>query len=245
MFGQPIEAEYPATFRKSDTKALSDVIKRHQSVELIGMKRVGISNFLRYYLYNPAVKSTYFSPTKKETFLFIPIDLNNLIERERYPFWLLTFKRILDAVEHSDFPDSTKINIEKIFDTAIQYKESFFIVDGIRKALTELTKQKITPVLFMIRFDRLIATVTRDLFANLQGLYDSCGGKLVYVFTSYQRLYYLKPEVFDKHTMSIFSHPVYVQPAQKDDMDIIFSTFSDRYMLKINYEFKKTLIEMY
>jgi len=244
MLTRPIEANYPISFRNEDAKALSEALKRHQSVELIGMKRVGISNFLRFFLYNPQVREEYLGSKKGETYLFIPIDYNSLIERERYPFWLLTFKRILDAVEHSDLPDELKSHIDKIFDTAIQYKETFFIVDGMRKALVELTKHKAIPVLFMIRFDRLLDSVTPELFANLQGFYDACGEKLIYVFTSYQQLHYLKPEVFDKHSMAVFSKPVYVQPADQEDMNIIFSTFEERYKLNIDQKVKKTLIDM-
>jgi hypothetical protein len=244
MSNRPIEAQYPLSFRKNDTKALAEALKRHQSIELIGMKRVGISNFLRFFLYSDQVNKKYFSSTKESIYLFIPVDYNNLIERERYPFWLLTFKRILDAVEHSELPDNLKHHVEKIFDTSIQYKEAFFIVDGMRKALVELTKNNVVPVLFMIRFDRLLDSVTPEMFANLQGFYDACREKLVYVFTSYQQLHYLKPEIFDKHSMAVFSKPMYVQPAENADMDIIFTTFEDKYKLKIDSKVKRTLISM-
>lgn len=244
MIIRPIEADYPISFRKDDSEALSDMIKRHQSVEFIGMKRVGISNFLRFFLYNPKVKETYFGGKLEHEYLFVPIDFNNLIERERYPFWLLTFKRILDAVESAKIDEELRLKIEKIFDTAIQHKDTFFIVDGIRKALAELTKKNIVPVLFMIRFDRLLDIITPELFANIQGLYDACNGKLVYVFTSYRKLIYLKPEVFDKNTMSIFSHPVYMQPAGKEDMDIILSTFEAKYEMKIAEKTRKELIKL-
>lgn len=244
MMNLPIESGYPLSFRSSDVKALSNALKRNQSIELIGMKRVGISNFLRFFLYNPEVARKYFSSKDGSSYLFIPIDYNNLIERERYPFWLLTFKRILDAVEHSNYPDSLKESIDKIFDTSIQSKETFFIVDGMRKALVELSNNNITPVLVMIRFDRLLHSITPELFANLQGFYDATGEKLVYVFTSYQQLHYLKPEIFDKHSMAVFSKPLYIQPASDADMNIIFSTFAERYKLKVDKDVKKKLIAL-
>ena len=42
-----IEASYPIEFRKNDVKKLAQNINKRRSVVLIGMKRVGISNFLR------------------------------------------------------------------------------------------------------------------------------------------------------------------------------------------------------
>jgi hypothetical protein len=44
------ETTYPPNFREDDYNTLVDYINHRDSVELIGMKRVGISNFLRFFL---------------------------------------------------------------------------------------------------------------------------------------------------------------------------------------------------
>src|SRR5690242_9453304 len=93
------EMQYPLEFREKDAKALGTFLMHRQSVQLIGMKRVGISNFLRFFLFHKDIKRQYLPQDGKN--LFIPVDLNNLIERELFPFWRLTFKRIVDAVEMS------------------------------------------------------------------------------------------------------------------------------------------------
>ena len=45
-----IEASYPITFRQNEARVLGEHLKNRHSVVLIGMKRVGISNFLRFFL---------------------------------------------------------------------------------------------------------------------------------------------------------------------------------------------------
>lgn len=51
-----VEASYPITFRTEDAKHLGTLIKNNRSAVLIGMTRVGISNFLRFFLNHPKFK---------------------------------------------------------------------------------------------------------------------------------------------------------------------------------------------
>ena len=48
-----------------------------------------------------------------EKHVFIPVDLNDLVEREIYPFWVLTFKRISDSVENSNLPEKIQKQVER------------------------------------------------------------------------------------------------------------------------------------
>ena len=93
------EASYPLTFRSKDSMTLGLHIKNRHSVVLVGMKRVGISNFLRFFLNKKGIKDEYISDNKNH--LFIPVDLNDLVERELFPYWVLTLKRIEDSVVNS------------------------------------------------------------------------------------------------------------------------------------------------
>jgi len=92
-----IEAKYPLTFRQEDAQKLGEHLRLRSSVELVGVKRVGISNFLRFFLFHGGVISKYINHGEKH--LFIPVDLNNLFEIDLFPFWILTFKRFVDRVE--------------------------------------------------------------------------------------------------------------------------------------------------
>jgi len=90
MTNEPTEALYPISFRQKDAGALGNQLKNRNSVVLIGMKRVGISNFLRFFLNHKEIAKTYIADGAAH--LLIPVDLNDLVEREVFPFWILTLK---------------------------------------------------------------------------------------------------------------------------------------------------------
>ena len=50
-----VETSYPLDFREDDAALLGEHLRHRHSVDIVGMKRVGISNFLRYALYRPDV----------------------------------------------------------------------------------------------------------------------------------------------------------------------------------------------
>lgn len=235
---QIIETTYPSQFRKNDVKKLSQQINKRRSVVLIGMKRVGISNFLRFFLYHPGISETYLSSKKH---IFIPVDLNDLVEREIYPFWVLTFKRISDAVEKSELPEEIKEKIEEYFLDSIQSQDLFMTIDNLRKSLVFITEKGYLPTLFLIRFDRMKDAITPELFANFQGLVDAAHQKLSYVFTSDHSLDQLEPSVFNKQSVSVFSDTLFIKPAEKSDSKIIFESSLKQYHLKLKPDLTKEL----
>ena len=241
MHNLPIEADYPASFRRRDAEELAAFIKQASSVELVGMKRVGISNFLRFFIYNPLVKKRYFATSN--TF-FIPVDLNELIESEVYPFWLLTFKRVLDAVEHDGFDEKFRDTVNARFNRAIQTRDHFLTIDGLRKTLIDIVEFGYKPVLFLIRFGRMKDAITPDLYLNLQGLRDATHKKLVYVFTGFRELAQLHRKVVEENTTSVFYRTMYIRPLEETDSDIIAQSLEKRYGLKIGSDMKKKLIEL-
>ncbi len=234
------EVSYPLTFRRKDSENLGAYIKNRRSVVLIGMKRVGISNFLRFFLYKQGIKEEYIKDQKNH--LFIPVDLNDLVERELYPFWVLTLKRIEDAVALSDADDKTKKYIETLFLDSIQSQDLFLTIDSIRKSLMRLVSEGITPTIFFLRFDRIKDVVTPEFFANLQGLIDACHQNLSYVFTSVRSLESLSPTVFTKASVSVFARTLYIQTSTKSDAEIIFDELCKKYGLTIEEEEKKQVL---
>lgn len=237
-----IEATYPIDFRKKDAVVLGQLLKDRNSVVLIGMKRVGINNFLRFFLYHKDVVRNYIADGNSH--LFIKVDLNDLVEREVFPFWILTLKRISDAVEKSSLSKSIKKYIETLFLDCIQSKDTFLTIESIRKTLSKIVEQNILPTIFFIRFDRLKDIVTTDLFGNLQGLKDATNNKLSYVFTSFRGLSDLAPSVFKKPSLSLFTKDLYIKPAEKKDANIIFKTYTDHYKLSISSSLKGWLFEI-
>lgn len=237
-----IEEKFPIDFRKKDVVTLGDHLKHRHSVDLVGMKRVGISNFLRFFLYHEDIPATYIQDGNKH--LFIPVDLNDLVEREIFPFWTLTLKRIADTVESSSLPADEKKNIESLFLKTIQTQDHFLAIDSVRQATVRLISKNILPTIFFIRFDRIKDAVAPSFFDNLQGLRDATGYQLAYVFTSYRSLDELSPAVFPKTSAVSFSQTMYVKLAEKNDMETIYKTFNSQYKLPISKQLYQDLLSM-
>lgn len=236
------ESSYPITFRKKDAETLGLHIKNRHSVVLVGMKRVGISNFLRFFLNKEGVIEEYID--KNDRHLFISVDLNDLVERELYPFWVLTLKRIEDAVISSEVDEKTKKYIETLFLDSIQSQDLFLTIDSIRKSLGKLVEANIIPTIFFLRFDRIKDVVTPEFFANLQGLIDACHQNLAYVFTSVRSLEFLSPSVFTKASVSVFARTMYIAPGTKEDSRIIFDELCKKYELKFSENESNSILSL-
>src|SRR3989344_4984533 len=237
-----IEASYPITFRGKDAEVLGSFLRERSSVQLIGMRRVGISNFLRFFLYHKDIVETYVQGQEKH--LFISVDLNDLVERELYPFWMLTLKRIVDSIDQSHFPESAKKKSKRIFTESIQLKDLFFTLDSVQKLIALIISYNVVPTLFFLRFDMLKEAVNPAFFDNLQGLKDSSHHKLSFVFTSFRTLAELAPEIFKKQSLSVFSETTYIKPAEEKDSAVILKTFEDRYRFPLSSTTASSLVEI-
>ncbi len=236
-----LETLYPLYFRKLQAAQLGQEIKNRHSVVLVGMKRVGISNFLRFFLYHQKIQETFVSDNKKH--LFIPIDLNDMVEREIFPFWILTFKRLVDTVNLTNLPSETKQEIENLFLNSIQINDQFMMIENIRKTLSKIIDHGFLPTLFLIRFDRMQEAATENLFANLRGLQDSMHSQLSFVITCFRPLEDLVPKL-KKSFLSSFTKPMFLCPASKEDQEIILDTYQVRYNLKLNQDQKNQLFDL-
>lgn len=242
MLSSVVEMQYPITFRQADAEKLGEHLKNRHSVVLIGMKRVGISTFLRFFLYHHDVSQTYMNDDKSH--LFIPVDLNDLVEREITPFWTLTLKRIADAVEGSKLSKKTKSFINRLFLDSIQTQDRFFTLDCVRRSIGKLVEDGVLPTIFFVRFDRMKDVVTPEFFDNLQGLKDASHQKLSFVFTSYRPLDVLAPHVFSKASLAMFVHNMFIQPAQKKDTETVYTFYTKRYKLNLPKTLEDTLFEL-
>jgi hypothetical protein len=232
-----LESTYPITFQREEATKLGEYLRQRQCVNIVGMKRVGISNFLRFFLRHKDIIPTYISDN--DLHLFIPIDLNDLVEQEIYPFWTLTLKRILDATEQSDLSPEIKQKISDLFDKSIQFQDLFLVIDNIRQALNLLVASGVYPTIFFLRFDRLKDALNPSLFDNLQGLRDASHSNVAFVFTSYRSLRSSFPEA--RSTLSVFAQTVYFKPANEDDIKIVYDAYRHRYNISLLPEVKKFL----
>lgn len=235
------ESQYPITFRQADAKALGEHLRLRHSVELVGMKHVGISNFLRFFLYQPQVVKTYISPTEEH--IFIPVDLNDLVEKEIFAFWSLTFKRLVDIVDISiTISGEDKEKVSSMFLSSIQSRNMFLTLDNLRESLKIIIKNNIFPTIFFLRFDRIKDAVPEEFLANLQGLRDATGQEIAYVFTSFRPLDSLSPGAFSRKSLSTFSHLMYFRPAGSADVRTVFDSLENKYHIKPSEDVYRKLL---
>ena len=239
---QSSEASYPISFRKREATTLGDHLRHHNSVVIIGMKRVGISNFLRFFLHHQEVPTTYIRNGAQ--LLTVIVDLNDLVEREIYPFWVLLLKRIVDTLEQSKVPGELKKAGQRLFTESIQLKDLFFTVDCVQKLLGQLIDHGFYPTVFLLRFDRLSEVITPEFFGNLQRLKDAAQQRLSFIFTSFRPLYELRPDVFSKSSLSVFSRDLYMTPALATDMTTILNTLQSRYNLNLPKAVVENLVSL-
>lgn len=236
------ESFYSLIFRQEDAKKLGEHLRLRHCVELIGMKRVGISNFLRFFLYHPNISQTYINHGEKH--LFIPVDLNDLVQTKIFAFWILVFKRLADSLDHLSNHQKTKEAVNNLFLSSIQSQNLFLTIENMKKALAQLVNLSVYPTFFLIRFDRFQPAITDEFFANLQGLIEASNQKLSYVFTSFRTLDQISPRVFPRQALLVFSHIMYIKPASLEDMKIIYQTFQTKYQLPLTEEDLKRVIKL-
>lgn len=236
-----IEQTYPEDFRFSTTRELGEQLNKRQSVVFIGMRRVGISNFLRFFLYHKKNRHNFAHKVKQ---LFIAVDLNDLTERSTSAFWVLTLKRILDATEISDFNPKTRKYIETLFLDGIQSKDLFILIENIKKALNRIIAEGSFPTIFFIRFDRISEAASAEFFANLEGIKDSTHNKLSFVFTTSRGLNSISPKVFSHTSLSLAQSEIYLKPAEEKDLRTISSAYIKRFGLRISEELEDELIRL-
>lgn len=240
MISTIVETHYPINFRENEARELGKRLKHRQSVNMVGIKRIGISNFLRFFMYNKDIIETYIGDNHKH--LFIPVDLIDLVELEIYPFWTLTLKRIVDEVDRSQLSQTVKDKIASLFLNSIQSQDLFLLIDSVRQTLQLIIGQGFLPTLFFNRFDRISPMFTPSFFDNLQGLRDATNQELSYVFTSYRSLDSIFPAA--KTSLSVFTQTIYMRPATEKDMRVIYDTYKKRYNFNLDPVIEKSLFEI-
>lgn len=236
------EALYPVSFRQKDSTALGSQLKAHNNVVLVGMKRVGISNFLRFFLNHKDIKKKYIADENQR--LFVSVDLNDIVELQVFSFWILILKRILDSVENSGLKNQSKEYVKRLFSDSLKSKDTFLTIENIKKSLAKIIEEGLLPAIFFIRFDRIKDIVTPELFANLQGLREALNQKVSYVFTSFRSLTDLAPSVFIKSSTSLFAQNIYIKPAEENDARMIFDTYEDRRKLALSDSLRNYFFEL-
>lgn len=230
-----IENSYQENFRKNEIKELTSQLDFRRSVIIMGMKRVGISYFLKYFVNNV---------TRTKNHIYVSVDLNELFEKSLLAFWRLTLKRFVDQIKASVNEDNLKKEAENHFAQAIQSGDLFLTIEAIRSCLSLLDSGKYQTTIFFIRFDRLKGIFSSQFYSNIENLMFSTGGSLAYVVTSDRELNDIAPKIFDKSSTSFFFKPIYLKPANKKDSKSIFSSLKNKYFLELDNEVEDLLLDL-
>lgn len=232
----------PLIFRYQDAKDLAGHISNRRSIVLIGITRVGIGNFLSFFINRKDVVQNYFQEPDKH--LFIPVNLNDLIECDVAPFWTLTLKRVVDSIENSNINEDVKKEIRGLFLESIQLQDLFFTIDSVRLSIKKIIEEGLLPTIFFIKFDRLKNVLTPQLFANLEGLREFTHYQLAYVFTSFLPFNDLSPELNKNSSLSILYKNIYFKPATEDDSLILLRFYKKRYEVKLSDDLEKYFLKL-
>ncbi len=234
------EATYPLKYREHDATLLADHLRLNHSIELVGMKRVGINNFLRFFIFQRHIEKKYIHQDGKN--ILILVDLNDLVERDLFSFWRLTLKRIIDSVEMHIADQAVKEKISSLFLRCIQTGDFFLTYDGVRECLVYLTREGYLPTLFFTRFDRLKDVASIEFFDNLKSIRDATGHKLSYVFTSFRELAETFPVANDNELISRFLNTMYIKPLSFSDERLIMETLLKKYNLELPQAFQDLIL---
>ncbi len=236
MQKQVNDGMYPLSFRSADVKYFDQHIARHHSMQLVGMKRVGINNLIRHFF----AHSNY---PANQRYLFVLVDLNNLVEREIFPFWQLTLKRIFDAVRDSQLPITIEKKVTRIFEHCIQYENLLMTYDGVRESLQAIVGSGIYPVIFFTRFDRISNLLSEDFFDNLNGIHAAVNNQMSYVFTSYRELQELAPTALKNKSVLEYLTTHYIKPAGHEDSRSIIESFDKQHNIELPNKIVEGLID--
>ena len=222
------EVFYPINFRQAEYDTLADLIQSRQSVTLVGIKRVGISNFLRYFLYNKKSEIRF----KEKKHLFVPVDLDDLVYIEQSAFWKLTLKRIADAVEEQGDGELTSFANHKFLES-LEIGDQMVTIDNIKRILDKLLSKEIHVTFFFIRFDTLADILTDELLANLKRVREVTNYKTCFVFTSLRVL----PSI-------TFTKRVYLKPASTNDSRVVLDSLLSQYGINLTENLKAQIIKL-
>lgn len=238
------EAAYPINYREKDTATICDLVKRQESVCVVGMKRVGISNFLRFLAFNEDVKEKYFGDDMNN-FLFVVTDANDLIKISPKNFWLMLFARFVESINENIADEKIKREVATLYKETQNQGDPFFIFDNLKKTiLLVTTNSNLNIIFFLIRFDRLSLLLDGQFFANLQALRDIAKHRISFLLTARRRLPELCPDCFVGASLNLFARSYFLKPAMSSDMNSISNYFERKVAQKINPSVKNKIFEL-
>lgn len=191
-----IEAHFPLSYRTDVLSPLTQYLKRGESCSLVGMEDNCKINVLRFLFYRKDVQKKYF-PEPGQNFLFILVDLNELMEPTLTGFYHLFGLSLIEALrnDHIQFSFLNNIFIDSPGVLMKSLKEDI-------GQIIEKTGGKL--IIAFNEFDMAMKYYDLDLLTrNLLSIRQSSRSNLSYIFTSikpvtlpyafYQSIVWMKP----------------------------------------------------
>lgn len=221
-------------FRELEVNKLNEHIRYEHSVEMVGMKRVGLGDFLQYFLSLPPL-----SPGV----LYVRVHMQELVERDLYSFWRLTYIRFVEAVDTWQKQHKTNLGIKLPKKAG---NDVFEVYHNVLKLVEELLKKKIHPVFFFIRFDRLINLFTPDFFDSLRALRAYGPPHPTLIFTSWRSLkdVHYENELIKRASLKSFVYTDYFLPAEKTDAASLLERYSSHYQVPFTTQEKELILTL-
>lgn len=235
------EAVYPASFRQQETDDILTILRQHQSVTIVGMKRVGVSNFLRFITHNPKIRARL--NNGKQT-VFVYLDTNDLTEITLQQFWLLLLKRLHDTA--TELPTTKQEEVDKIYQRTIATgnAEPLFLLEGIKEIAAIYASTEYYLVIALARFDRLLPVFSETFFANLQSIVDIASEHITYIFTTYLPFSKLCREIYFAAKFSMFTKTYYLKPLAPQDLYLIIDAFERQRDITLPKEVRDILVHL-
>lgn len=166
------EEHYPDNFREEETAYLIQRIKSAESSLVSGFPGVGKSGFLRYLIYNAALRVRY--PKDLENVLFVHLDVNDLTELSMAEF----YRNFLQQLKLA----AANLPIEPELTSWPNTGDPFILFSAIKGFLDLiLSDEKRKIVVIIDRFEQLMNTFDETFFNNLRALRDAHKTQYLYL----------------------------------------------------------------
>lgn len=213
---------------------IAQLVDTNQSIELIGMKNVGITTFVNNYLLQEKPLSRF--SKYKHSLVLCEINMYDLIEINTVSFYQLFLKRILEKIEELIAEGKLEITLKSTVPHTVKATDLLTLTDTTRYLLEQLKKKRLRCVIIFNRFDRIFPILTKDLIINLFNYVRQLNYKTTYLFTSYRPLSNIIQDGFFRTFTNGQLSQLFIQPLDARQAKQTIKKMAKQFNLKLSSE---------
>ena len=235
---------YTFSYRSSEAHQVMEWVRTGQCGSIIGLRGAGKSIFL-HFLLREDIRQKYLGP-KYDNFIFILLDLLDLIENSDWAVYELILSRILGQLRQSGIEAAVLEEISSLHKEYIRNQQAPIahrtIEQGIDILCDHLGKQV---VLCFDEFDEVFGTSDHSLFRFLRGLWNARDGRLSYIIAVSNGLDELRENLteIDHFYRLIRSNICELGPLGEADAQEMIGHFTASRSLTLSKSYTKRLFE--